>query len=203
MVLLAVPFFDVVHVRAESDTSRETSQAAKVGFPKKGVKFYNLLLGFTSWTERVSLTRGQTSDSALANLFGNTVMFELERYPVARWGYYLQGEALFGYANVGGSQAGIPYQLAGQPWFGTAVAARGGYRIIKEVAFTLGPIALYRQMDLPPATNISVRSGADFNFGATVDMRIRLATHWELRQEIGTLMVNATTFWSLGFGHKF
>jgi hypothetical protein len=199
-----------VHADANTNTSTNTSSGAESkeaarakGFPKEGVKFYNLLLGFTSWTEKVTLTKDQSSDQSSANLLGNTITFELERYPVARWGYYLQGEALFGYANVGGSQTGVPYQLTNQSWFGTVVAVRGGYRVVKAAAFTAGAIVLYRKLELPSAGNTSVSSGSDFNYGVTVDLRIRVTNNWELRQEIGTLMVNASTFWSLGFGHKF
>jgi len=171
---------------------------------KTGTSFYNLLLGFTAWTEQVSLSKANASDTAAANLFGNAITFEYERYPHLRWGYYLVGSALFGTANVAGSQRSVSYQLAGQTWLGAVLSMRGGYRLYKQVAFTVGPVVLYRSLSLPGSeAGVTASSGADLNYGATADMRLRLGNSWELRQELGMLMLKASAYWSLGFGYKF
>ncbi|HPI41897.1 MAG TPA: hypothetical protein PLJ21_13900, partial [Pseudobdellovibrionaceae bacterium] len=66
---------------------------------------------------------------------------------------------------------------------------------------SLGPIALYRNISWPQSA-ITAKSGQDFNMGYTLDMKLRLFKNLELITSLGSLILDASTFWSVGLGYK-
>lgn len=161
-------------------------------------------LSYVSWTEFVDLDNGTVTDRAFASFYGNALSFEKEISYSPRFGTILEAAFLFGQANAGGSQTVITYQTSYQKWWGFEASARFAYRLSSQIAMSVGPLVLARQISWPNQTpGVDMKSGAPINFGALADLRMRLNRNWELRQTIGTLTFKASTLWSLGIGYKF
>lgn len=161
-------------------------------------------LSYLSWSEFIELDNGNTTDKAFANFYGNAFSYEIESYQSNSLGYSVEAAALVGQANAGGTQQNLTYQTSYKNWWGAQLTARLAYRSTPEITFAIGPTLLNRQITWPSeGSNISVKSGANFNFGVLTDLRLRLNQKWELRQTIGALTNKTSTIWSLGVGYKF
>jgi hypothetical protein len=159
-------------------------------------------LSYLSWNEAVSINSASGTSQSTANLFGNALAFDLERYFHVRFAMIYQLSALYGVANIGSGDSA--YQLSGLNWWGAGTSVRLGYRLTRRLISSLGPIALFRQLSPPTdSSGSNATSGSSFNYGATLDLRWDLTPRLVVRQEIGTLFVRASTFWQLGVGYKF
>lgn len=165
---------------------------------------FNIEFSFISWKEQLSLLGGGDSQKDYGDYFGNAVLVEYEHYWAPHWGTIAEFGFLTGLANLGGSQSHIPYQHSDVEWWGFKGSYRGAYRLSSAIATSIGPIFLYRKIDLPSSPGgVDVNSGESFNYGAAVDLRLLLNSHLEIRTEIGGLFEKASTLWSVGLGYKF
>ena len=161
-------------------------------------------LSYISWSEFVDLDNGILKDQAFASFYGNSLAIEKESFWGHRYGSAYEAALLFGQANVGGTQSAITYQTSYQKWWGLAATYRFAYRLSPQITLSAGPLLLARQITWPDmGTSVDVKSGAQINAGAIVDLRMRLNRTWEMRQTIGTLALKASTLWSLGFGYNY
>lgn len=174
--------------------------------PRKfsSLNFATISISYLSWGEKVSLSQAGKPDQAHCNMLGNSLGVEWEHYFEPRYGFTLQGSLLFGVADVGGTQSKLPFSRANQHWWGAGASTHFAYRFSKWVISSLGPILVYRNLSLSnDPSGTSAESGATVNIGATVDLRMRLSDQLEIREEIGSLAINASTYWSVGLGYKF
>jgi hypothetical protein len=174
--------------------------------PPRPLKVTTIAVSFLSWNEPALMANGSVSDRSIANFFGNAITYERENYKTtsSRFGWVYQASLMLGQANIGGNQSKLTYQLANQHWMGAQAGARCAYRIAKSIAVSLGGWGMYRSITIPnDPSGTQATVGPPENFGATVDLRMRLFPNLELRQELGTTLINVSTYWSLGLGYKF
>jgi hypothetical protein len=160
-------------------------------------------ISYMSWTEQVDFESPANVDRGFANFYGNAISFEREIYNKKRTGFALEAGILSGLANVGGSQRILVYQDSYKKYLGAMASARYAYRHSSVLTFSIGPMALYRQVTIPVLNGVSAKSGNDLNYGLLAEMAVRLGENLEFRQSFGTLSFKASALWSLGLGYKF
>ena len=167
------------------------------------LNFTTVSISYLSWGENVSLSRAGKTDQTHGSLLGNSLGVEFEHYFEPRYGFTLKGDLLLGVADIGGSPS-LAYSQVNQHWWGAGATAHFAYRFSKWVISSVGPILIYRQLNLSnDSSGTAAQSGSTVNVGATVALRMRLTDQLEIREEIGTLAINAFTYWSVGLGYKF
>jgi hypothetical protein len=208
-IFFSILLIGFLQATASAQTNSPASTAApatSAPAPRKFtfINYLTFTLSYLSWGEKVQLTRAAQTDQAHCNMLGNSLGVEWEHYYELRYGYILQGAALFGVADVGGTQSSLAFNQINQHWWGAESSVRFAYRFSKWTITSIGPIVIYRGLKLTDdPSGTSAQSGATVNAGATADLRMRLNDSLELREEIGALAVNASTYWSVGLGYKF
>jgi len=185
----------------ESSSDKESQR----GHPKVPTAYTTVSVSYFSWQEQLTLTSGASKDHGLVNLFGDGFSIEHENYFKPHHGTIMEGSFLYGQATAGGTQSTLPYTTTNIKWTALQASYRYSYRWTTAVATSIGLMAVDRQLSLPTntATNTSAEAGPSLNYGILIDFKLRPAEHWQLRQMIGTLATQATTYWSLGFGYQF
>ena len=159
-------------------------------------------LSYWNWAEAMKITKGSEKLDAPANFAG--IGIEYEVVPAKRnsgWAY--SGALIVGTAS-GGSKTGPPVYFASYQKF-TALALKVNRftRLYQRVYLEFGPMVMARSFAWPSDGEATAESGSQFNFGASMNLRMRLAPRFDFCQSVGTLMTNASTVWSLGFGYRF
>ncbi len=168
---------------------------------KSQVKIYNTYnLSFFSWSEKLSLSQQSLNENSLAAFNGLSFGLETEMFE-SKQGSRMMGSLLFGQASAGNNLTQITYVASYHSFFGVSFLYHWAYRNSDRSLVSLGPIALYRSISWPQS-HIIAKSGQDFNLGYTLDMKLRLFKHLELITSLGSLMLDASTFWSVGLGYK-
>ncbi len=160
---------------------------------------YNL--SYFSWSEKLSLTQATLSDYSLADFNGINLGMETEMFE-GNFGNRIMGSLLIGQASAGNALTQIKYISSYQPFWGVSILYHWAFRNSERSLVSLGPIAIYRNITWPESNHISVKSGSEFNLGYSADMKLRLFKHWEMITSFGSLLIDASTFWSVGFGYK-
>jgi hypothetical protein len=186
--------FFLIHANVNAATNRN--------FKSKNYK--TLSVSYFSWGEKVMLSQSGRTDHAHANLLGNALNFEIEHYFRPRYGFIFMGSLFYGIADVGGTQNYLAYNLSNQNWSGAGIETHFAYRFSQWLIGTVGPIAVYRPLSLPVSpSGTSAKFGSSFNFGGTFGLKMQLNKHFEIREEIGALATNASTYWAISLGYKF
>jgi hypothetical protein len=207
IAIIATASSEIVSSTARAD---EQSTSAKLASSdgradrQHGQHFYSLTLNYLSWNETTDFTNTSAHATATSAFYGNSLIADYEHYATVRYGFILQGGVLIGLANIGGSQSSPSYHLDGQKWSGLELGARGAYRLTRTITLSIGALALDRAINLPnDPSGTSATTSSAFNYGFTGDLRLRLSDHWLLKQELGSLLVKSSTFWSIGSGYIF
>lgn len=161
-----------------------------------------LSFSYYNWSERMSISGGGLENDAPANI--SSLGVQMDFLTTNKDSGWLYSAAILTGTGTGGSTSGTPAYFASyQPFFG--LMGSGGYffRVEKRVYLELGGLMLYRSLKWPDAAGNTSKSGADLNFGATANIRIRLFRNLDYCQSIGTLLSKASTIWSLGLGYRF
>lgn len=165
--------------------------------------FTTLAFSYVSWNETVELKAPGQTDKTIATFVGNSLIMEKEIPRQPKFGYLAQLALGAGLVSVGGDQT-LVYRLSNQHWWSAELGAKASYHISPQIVFSFGPMALYRNVEMPTsAAQVSARSGATVNYGFMAELRERLTPNWEFRQVMGALATRATTYWSFGIGYKF
>ena len=189
--------------QAQEDLDLDSEISTSKPVPRfRTVEFTTISFSYVSWKEKVSLSGAGGTDSSFANFYGNSISYEHETYLKPTSGTLYEFDFIYGRASVGGSQTNVPYQEGSVGWLGAEFSYRYVYRLSPQIAMSAGPLILTRQINLP-GDGVDVSSGAQYNFGAIFDLRLRLTKALELHQAIGTLMTKASTIWTFGLGYKF
>ncbi len=168
---------------------------------KVPVKVYNTYnLSFFSWSEKLTLTKQSTTDYSLAAFNGLSLGLETEQFE-GNYGHRLMGSLLFGQASAGNNLTQITYVASYQTFFGVSFLYHWAFRHTERSLVSIGPMVLYRNITWPQS-NLTAKSGQDFNIGYTADIKLRPFKRWELITSLGSLMLDASTFWSVGIGYK-
>jgi hypothetical protein len=179
--------------------------APVLGAQGKPTRVHTHFIGvsYMSWKENVDLKQGNTPDQTTADLYGNTLLYQFESYSYqARSGYLMETALGTGSAGIGQGDT-LAYRTSDAKWSGALLSLRYSYRLAATVATSIGPVALYRQFDLPKdAAGVEAEPASSFNYGVLAHLRLSLSKNWELNQSIGTLFQKASTFWSLGIAYK-
>lgn len=190
-------------VQAQEEPEEINQSEEQLPTAPKKVTLKTVSFSYLSWTEFLSLDNGTSADEAYASFYGTALTYEKESYR-NRKGTLVSGSLILGQANGGGTQTGITYQKANQKWLGLMAEYKYAYRLTQQITMAGGPLVLFRQIDWEkPAGITEVKSGAQINLGAMLDLRIRFNPRWELRQTFGTMAFKASTIWSVGMGYKF
>jgi hypothetical protein len=183
----------------------QKAESSEKAFPVEKEKTYRTFsVGYHSWTERMTLDGSSSSDFAWASAAGVGIHYEQETF-WGRTGFNSELGILFGTASGGGSSNSFNYTSPKTSYYGLQYLLKSQRRLTPQISFSLGPMLLYRSLSWKTDSNpgLKANSGADFNLGMVGELKIRLTPRWDLRQEIGALAFNATTFWLLGLGFKF
>jgi hypothetical protein len=159
-------------------------------------------LSYWNWAEAMKVTDGTTTIEAPSNFAG--IGLEYEVVPAAKnygWAYaaaFITGTA------TGGTKTGPPIYFASYQKFNALAFKLNRFtRLYQRVYLEFGPLVMARSFAWPNDGNLTATSGSQFNFGASLNLRMRLAPRTDFCQSVGTLMTNASTVWSLGFGYRF
>ena len=188
---------------------KQVSETAATVVKKQPVPPANshaLTVSFVSWQEQLTITDGALTEEVLANIFGNAISYSYQNYFAVRHGSVIELGLFNGNANQGGAQANIGYTPTQISCLGFWASYRYAFRLTKSATMSFGPYALARQLTWPsdPAGGTAeAKSGAGTNFGALIELEMRLCEAWFLEQRIANMTAKATTLWSLGLGYKF
>lgn len=165
---------------------------------------FKIELSYTTWKEMVSVKGPTGSEKIYGDYIGNALGIGYESSWSAKWGSIIDGGLLLGQANLGGSQTLVPYQKSDLRWWGLKASYRATYRLSPQIITSMGPVVLGRQIDLPlTAAANEVKSGATVNYGIVADVTCLLTSTFAIRTELGGLLQEASTLWSLGIGYRF
>ncbi|HPI41704.1 MAG TPA: hypothetical protein PLJ21_12920 [Pseudobdellovibrionaceae bacterium] len=182
----------------EKSSEKNIQKIRKEKSKERTYNTYNL--SFFSWSEKLNLTQQTINETALAAFNGLSLGLETEMFESNK-GTRMMGSFLFGQASAGNNLTQLKYVASYQSFFGVSFLYHWAFRNSDRSLVSLGPIALYRNISWPQST-IVAKSGQDFNLGYTLDMKLRLFKHLELITSLGSLILDASTFWSVGFGYK-
>lgn len=161
-------------------------------------------LSYLSWTENLQLDNGNNTDQAFANFYGNSLFYEKQFPTSTENGYSIELGMLAGSANAGGTQTSLSYQKSYVKWWGAESTARLSHQLSSHVVLSAGAMALYRTLTWPDQINgLSVKSGADFNLAALLDLKMNLSQNLYLKNTLGSMAFKATTYWALAIGYNF
>lgn len=160
---------------------------------------------FVSWSELVDIDDGTFADRADAQFYGTSIGRSVEKYRNSSKGTIREFSVLSGHANAGGTQTVLTgYQTSHRSWFGAQASFRFAFRKSPQVALSIGPTALFRQIKFPDeGTGYTIKSGSDLNVGLLAEARFRLTDRLLVQQTVGTLAFKASSIWSLGIGYMF
>ena len=162
-----------------------------------------ITLGYASWVEKLNVDQGAVSDSAWANFSGTSLGIEFEKF-TGRSALTTEFALLSGQATGGGTALFLNPITPRFSYWGLKAALKAQRRQTAQISFGFGADVLYRQVKWKAdAADMKLTSGSDFNFAFLGEMKIRLTPSWEIRQELGALAFNATTYWMLGAGYRF
>lgn len=162
-----------------------------------------ITLGYASWVEKLGIDQAAVSDTAWATFSGTTLGIEFEEFK-GRNSITTEFALLSGQATGGGTSQFITYVSPRMSYWGGKAALKTQYRQTAQIAFGAGLNVLYRQIKWQTdQVDMKLASGSEFNFAFLAEMKIRLTPSWELRQEIGAVAFNATTYWMVGAGYRF
>lgn len=165
---------------------------------------FKIELSYITWKEMVSVKGPTGSEKIYGDYIGNAIAIGYESYWSAKWGSIIDGGLLLGQANLGGSQTLVPYQESDLRWWGLKASYRATYRLSPQIITSMGPMVLGRQIDLPLSSAANeVKSGATVNHGIVADVTCLLTSTFAIRTELGGLLQEASTVWSLGIGYRF
>lgn len=200
--ILLLCFF--VSMTAWAQENSSSTSEARPRSHSSGFSLSSLSLGYVSWKEVLHLSNSGVTDQGSSNFNGNSLDFEYEHYWIPRWGWMSDVALMSGQAQLGGTMVRLPYQAGSVSWHGAEVSYRGAYRFATNVVVSAGPLILFRQVTIPADSDgSSVKSGASVNYGLVANANLRLTKSWEVKLSMGTLLADASTLWSLGFGYIF
>lgn len=168
----------------------------------KALRVWDIHFSYKSWLEKVELTQANLEDSAFAQFYGLGFGAGYTRFGKSNLGFSMGFDFNSGQANIGGSQAKIPYQKSSVGWIGVSTQALVLWRLSPETLLGLGPHLIYRKIDFPDTDNIVLVSGASANAGGLLHADYFLNEKWRLKTSLGFLSSRATTFWNLEFGYN-
>jgi len=159
-------------------------------------------LSYYNWAEVMEIQSAASKLESRANFGGLGVEFEFTRSKKnSGWNFaaaYISGQA------TGGTKAGaLVYFASYQKFNAFTFKATRFTRLYPRVYLEIGPLLMYRPFVWPTDAGLAATSGSSFNYGLTLDLRLRLAPRVDFCQSIGTLLTKASTIWSLGFGYRF
>lgn len=159
-------------------------------------------LSYWNWAEAMKITKGTEKLDAPSNFAG--IGIEYEVVPAKRnYGWAYSAAFITGTAS-GGSKTGPPVYFASYQKFNAlAFKVNRFTRLYQRVYLEFGPLVMARSFAWPTDGEANAESGSQFNFGASLNLRMRLAPRFDFCQSVGALMTNASTVWSLGFGYRF
>lgn len=161
-----------------------------------------LSLSYWNWAENMVIQSSTSKEDSLANFSGFGVEYEFTTSKkLTGWNWALgiiQGQA------TGGNKSGnLVYFASYQPYTAFTLRMTRFTRLYPRVYFEAGPLILARSFQWPSGDSLSATSGSSLNYGATFDLRFRLAPQFDFCQSIGFLASQASTLWGLGFGYRF
>lgn len=201
--ILLASFVAMIALSASAQSpAGKTARSKRANSSSHREQYTAVGVSFLSWNESVELKSVAASDKAAANFFGNTIHAEKSFLFSSNFGYLLYGGAMLGYAHVGGTQGAVPYRLANRSWWGALASIRASYQPSTDLIGSIGPVAIYRNIDLPTSSAISSVQGAPtFNYGLSADVRFAVHPHWLVRAEMGSFFTQASTMWMLGLSY--
>lgn len=162
-----------------------------------------ITIGYSSWIEKLSIDQGAVSDTSWATFSGTSLGIDFEKFR-GRSSITTEVALLSGQATGGDSALFIPYVSPRISYWGIKAALKAERRQTAQIAFGAGVNVLYRQVKWKTdVVDMKVASGSDFNFAFLGEMKIRLNPRWEIRQELGAMAFNSSTYWMVGAGYRF
>lgn len=160
-------------------------------------------ISYFSWTEKVLLDQGPISDNTRAQFSGTGLHFE-RASSWSRWAISPELSFLTGAAAAGGTSSILSYSPPRTSFVGLHFQIKSDFRFSPRVLFSIGPGVLYRKISFENTNAaMSVTSGSDFNTTVLGELKIRLNSNWDLRQQLGAVLFNAYAYWGLGLGYRF
>jgi len=165
---------------------------------KKSSTIQSYGISYVSWFEKMTIRQsGSLVQNSQAIFNGLKIHYEFD-YP-KRWSSRFGAFAILGQAQGGNTNhTTIPYIAANQPCWGIGGLYHYAYRGSSQTLMSLGPIVMYRNINWPMPTNTNVISGNDFNLGVTFDIKMQISRKVSIQHSIGSLFIDATSFWQLG-----
>lgn len=161
-----------------------------------------LSFSYYNWAERMKMSGNGLEADAPVNLAGVGLQFDYLTTNKNR-GWLYSAAILSGSGTGGSTQTNPAYLASYQPFFGLMGSAAYFFRVEKRVYLEIGPMLLYRSLKWPDSAGNVATSGSDINGGVTANLRVRLFRNLDYCQSMGTLLVKASTIWSLGLGYRF
>jgi len=171
--------------------------------PKAWADDHLVNLSYWNWGEAFQMSRDGVDQDSNSNFSALGLEYEYSSGLKSR-GWNAAAALLFGQATGGDANGNIIYIASYQRFFGAAAKINWFWRIEKRIYLELGPLLLVRSFQWPSSSDgITATSGATFNYGGSLNLRIRMSRHLDFCQSFGTLLVKGSSIWSTGFGYRF
>lgn len=184
----------------------QAQTAVSLKRPVPPANSHALTVSFMSWQEILTLSDAFSTIEVPANIFGNIIAYNHQKYFNVRNGTVFEIGFFSGTANQGGAQTDLGYAPTQILCRGFLASYRYAFRLSNAATISFGPHVLFRQLEWPHdpgAGATDAKSGTPINYGALFGLDVRLGKTWSLEQRIASMGVKATTLWSLGLGYKF
>lgn len=160
-------------------------------------------LSYWNWGEAFQMTKDGVSQDSNSNFSALGLEYEYSS-GLKSTGWTASGSLLMGQATGGDANGNIVYIASYQRFVGAAAKLSWFWRVEQRAYLEMGPLLLFRSFQWPSsADGITANSGAAFNYGAALNLRVRLTKNLDFCQSFGTLLVKGSSLWSAGFGYRF
>lgn len=158
---------------------------------------------YWNWGEAFQMKKDDLVQDSNSNFSALGLEYEYSSGLKSR-GWNAAAALLLGQATGGDANGNIIYIASYQRFFGAAAKVNWFWRVERRVYLEAGPLLLFRSFQWPSsADGISADSGSTVNFGASLNLRIRMNRRLDFCQSLGTLLSKGGTMWSAGLGYRF
>lgn len=160
-------------------------------------------VSYWNWGEVFQISKDGITQDSNSNFSAVGLEYEYSS-GLKSTGWNASAALLMGQATGGDANGNLIYIASYQRFLGTALKANWFWRIEKRIYLEMGPLLLFRSFQWPTSEDgMSAQSGAPLNYGASLNLRIRLGKNIDFCQSFGTLLVKGSSLWSAGFGFRF
>ncbi len=164
------------------------------------IQMKSLGISFASWNEILTAESGTASSKVFSNHYVNNITYTQDRF-TGRTGYSMNYSLILGKATL--APAAVSYASADKSFFGVSFYPRYSYRQSAAITFGIGPLLMYRSLKWDPQNSVTISTSPQANVGILGSVDFRLNPRIEVVQTLGTLFLQANTYWSLGLGYNF